>query len=76
MDPIFLPNLRARWGDLLTTLPVHSVMRGFGQLAFLAAGQAISLSGLPAKYYSTQLTKNGFFDVQVSERPYLQRPIS
>lgn len=39
-------------------------MRGFGQLAFLAAGQAISLAGLPARYYSTRLTKNGFFDVQ------------
>ena len=41
-------------------------MRGFGQLVFLAAGQAISLAGLPAKYYPTRLTKNGFFDVQAS----------
>lgn len=46
-------------------------MRGFGQLAFLAAGQAISLTGLPTEFRTPQLTRNGFFDVQVSECAYL-----
>ena len=35
-----------------------------GQLAFIAASQAMSLVGLPGNY-NVQLTKAGFFDVQV-----------
>ena len=41
----------------VTMLPV-------GQLAFIAASQAMSLVGLPGNY-NVQLTKAGFFDVQV-----------
>jgi hypothetical protein len=40
-------------------------MLPFGQLAFIAAGQAMSLVGLAGKDYTIQLTKGGFFDVQV-----------
>ena len=49
---------------------VQSAPKGFfpqediGQLAFIAAGHAISLTGLPGAH----LSHNGFFDVQVSER--------
>ncbi|EKM60765.1 uncharacterized protein PHACADRAFT_110455 [Phanerochaete carnosa HHB-10118-sp] len=41
-----------------------AIMRPIGQLAFIAAGQAISLAGLPAGDYSTRSSKNSFFDVQ------------
>ncbi|GJE87811.1 PLC-like phosphodiesterase [Phanerochaete sordida] len=37
-----------------------ALMRPLGQLAFIAAGHAISLAGLPG----TRLSTNGFFDVQ------------
>ena len=40
-------------------------MLPFGQLAFITAGQAMSLVGLAGKDYNIQLTRSGYFDVQV-----------
>ena len=55
-------------------LPTVAIMRPLSQLAFIAAGQAISLVGLPGRDYAVQMAKSGFFDVQVSEHVTRGRP--